>query len=118
MLLKENRTILDNMSRVLVEKETIYTEEVKMLMAGAMVAEVLEAMEKREGEHEANPFGKMGEAPVEEGAETSSETESTEAVTETPVEETAEEATVETTEEAPTQETEATEEREEKTDEE
>lgn len=98
-LLKENRTILDNMSRVLVEKETIYTEEVKMLMAGASVAEVIEAMEKREGEHEANPFGKMGQPSAEEaaelnanGEETSVETEATEsAEVDVAVETTAEE---------------------------
>ena len=58
-LLKENRSILDNMSRVLVEKETIYTEEVKMLMNGATAAEVIAEMEKTEGDHDANPFGKM-----------------------------------------------------------
>ncbi len=55
-LLKANRSILDNMSRVLVEKETIYTEEVAMLMKGASYKEVVAAMEAREGEHEANPF--------------------------------------------------------------
>jgi hypothetical protein len=55
-LLKENRAILDNMSRVLVEKETIYTEEVKMLMKGADYKEVIAYMEEREGEHAANPF--------------------------------------------------------------
>ena len=87
------------MSRVLVEKETIYTEEVKMLMAGATVAEVIEAMEKREGEHEANPFGKMGQPSAEEaaelnanGEETSVETEATEsAEVDVAVETTAEE---------------------------
>ncbi len=56
-LLKENRAILDNMSRVLVEKETIYTEDVAMLMKGASYKEVVAAMDEREGEHEANPFG-------------------------------------------------------------
>ena len=55
-LLKENRSILDNMSRVLVEKETIYTEEVKMLMKGADYKEVIAYMDEREGEHAANPF--------------------------------------------------------------
>ena len=55
-LLKENRSILDNMSRVLVEKETIYTEEVMMLMKGADYKEVLEAMENQEENHKANPF--------------------------------------------------------------
>ncbi len=75
-LLKENRSILDNMSRVLVEKETIYTEEVNMLMKGASYAEVIAAMEEREGEHEANPFGKVKaeeqpatEQPTKETAE-------------------------------------------------
>ena len=57
-LLKENRSILDNMSRVLVEKETIYTEEVNMLMKGATYEEVIADMERREGEHEANPFAR------------------------------------------------------------
>ena len=55
-LLKENRSILDNMSRVLVEKETIYTEEVAMLMKGASYTEVIEAMEGAEERHKNNPF--------------------------------------------------------------
>ena len=46
------------MSRVLVEKETIYTEEVNMLMKGATYEEVIADMERREGEHEANPFAR------------------------------------------------------------
>ena len=58
-LLKENRSILDNMSRVLVEKETIYTEEVRMLMDGATYKEVIEEMDKREGQHEKNPFARV-----------------------------------------------------------
>ena len=57
-LLKENRSVLDNMSRVLVEKETIYTEEVNMLMKGATYEEVIADMERREGQHEANPFAR------------------------------------------------------------
>ena len=72
MLLKENRSILDNMSRVLVEKETIYTEEVNMLMQGASYTEVLEAMENQEKNHQANPFREKRaeeEVPVEATAE-------------------------------------------------
>ncbi len=65
-LLKENRSILDNMSRVLVEKETIYTEEVNMLMKGATYTEVIAAMESREGEHEENPFGRVEKATESE----------------------------------------------------
>ncbi len=72
-LLKENRAILDNMSRVLVEKETIYTEDVAMLMKGASYKEVITAMEQREGEHEANPFRETDKksAPKEDVAQES-----------------------------------------------
>ncbi len=55
-LLKENRSILDNMSRVLVEKETIYTEEVAMLMKGADWKEVIQSMDGKEEAHKTNPF--------------------------------------------------------------
>lgn len=55
-LLKENRSIMDNMSRVLVEKETIYTEEVQMLMKGASYKEVIAYMDEKEGAHRDNPF--------------------------------------------------------------
>ena len=55
-LLKENRSILDNMSRVLVEKETIYTEEVALLMKGASYKEVIEAMDGKEEVRKENPF--------------------------------------------------------------
>ena len=55
-LLKENRAIMDNMSRVLVEKETIYTEEVQMLMKGASYKEVIAYMDEKEGTHRDNPF--------------------------------------------------------------
>ncbi len=58
-LLTENRSIMDNMSRVLVEKETIYTEEVRMLMNGASYKEVIEEMERKENTHESNPFTRM-----------------------------------------------------------
>ena len=55
-LLTENRAILDNMSRVLVEKETIYTDEVAMLMKGASYSEVIDFMDKEEGKRKDNPF--------------------------------------------------------------
>ena len=78
-LLKENRSILDNMSRVLVEKETIYTEEVAMLMKGASYKEVIEAMEGKEEEHKTNPFVNMTSPSkdhlIEEEAETTETTE-------------------------------------------
>lgn len=57
-LLSENRSILENMARVLIEKETIYTEEVDMLMEGKTYSEVIEYMEKNEGGRD-NPFKKF-----------------------------------------------------------
>ena len=59
-LLKEHRAILDNMSRVLVERETIYAEEVKMLMRGASYQEVLNMMDDNEQERKTNPFAFAG----------------------------------------------------------
>ena len=41
------------------EKETIYTEEVALLMKGATYKEVIDFMEGREGEHEKDPFKSM-----------------------------------------------------------
>ncbi|MDE6059794.1 MAG: ATP-dependent zinc metalloprotease FtsH [Clostridia bacterium] len=66
-LLSENRSVLDNMARVLVERETIYTAEVNMLMKGASYQEVLDYMEEHDKEQPDNPFGIAAEeAPQEE----------------------------------------------------
>ena len=46
-LIAENRTILDNMARLLVEKETIYSDEVDMLMEGKSVKEIIEYMDEK-----------------------------------------------------------------------
>ena len=56
-LLSENRSILDNMAHVLVERETIYTAEVDMLMNGAPYTEVLEYMEQHDKGRPDDPFG-------------------------------------------------------------
>ena len=56
-LLSENRSILDNMARVLVERETIYTTEVDMLMKGASYTEVLAYMEQHDKGQPDDPFG-------------------------------------------------------------
>ena len=64
-LLTENRSILDNMSRVLVEKETIYTEEVSMLMKGATYTQVVEFMESDDGKRKENPFERVAAPTVE-----------------------------------------------------
>ena len=56
-LLAENRSVLDNMARVLVECETIYTAEVDMLMKGADYKEVLAYMEEHDKSKPDSPFG-------------------------------------------------------------
>ena len=61
-LLTENRSILDNMSRVLVERETIYTEEVEMLMKGASYTEVIEFMDREGDKRKDNPFERFSDA--------------------------------------------------------
>ncbi len=55
-LLTENRSILDNMARVLIEKETIYTEEVDLLMEGKNYSEVIQYMEEQDAKRADNPF--------------------------------------------------------------
>lgn len=47
-ILKEKLDVLHNMARVLLEKETIHTEEVEMLLAGKGYEEVVNYMEKQE----------------------------------------------------------------------
>ena len=58
-LLTENRNILDNMARILIERETIYTEEVDMLMAGKSYTEVIKFMDEQDEKHRENPFKKF-----------------------------------------------------------
>ena len=55
-LLTENRSILDNMARVLIERETIYTEEVDMLIEGKSYDEVIKYMDENESNRAENPF--------------------------------------------------------------
>ncbi len=58
-LLTEKRSVLDNMARVLVERETIYTAEVDMLMDGATHEEVLSYMENHDKDRPDKPFGEQ-----------------------------------------------------------
>ena len=55
-LLTENRKVLDNMARVLVERETIYSDEVDMLLEGKTPDEVYALMDAKEKMAEENPF--------------------------------------------------------------
>lgn len=68
-LLSDNRSILDNMARVLIERETIYTEEVEMLMDGKSYAEVFAYMDEQEKVEEKNRF-KRFESDSSEKAKT------------------------------------------------
>lgn len=58
-LLTENRSILDNMARVLIERETIYTEEVDMLMEGKSYEEVIKYMDEEGDKRLENRFKKF-----------------------------------------------------------
>ncbi len=55
-LLSENRSVLDNMARVLIERETIYTEEVDLLIEGKSYDEVIKYMDEHDNERAENPF--------------------------------------------------------------
>ena len=57
--LTDNRSVLDNMARVLIERETIYTEEVDMLMEGKTHTEVLKYMDEHDKASSSNPFKKF-----------------------------------------------------------
>ena len=58
-LLSENRSILDNMARVLIERETIYAEEVDMLIEGKSYAELLKYMDEQGEKSADNRFKKF-----------------------------------------------------------
>ena len=57
-LLAENKALLDNMARLLVERETIFTEEVDMLMEGKSVEEIMAFMDENERTLQENPFAR------------------------------------------------------------
>ena len=62
-ILSENRKIMENMARVLLECETIYAEEVDMLMDGASPDEVKKALNERLS-HKAAHRDDMEKAPI------------------------------------------------------
>ncbi len=64
-LLCDNRSVLDNMARVLIEKETIYTEEVDLLMEGKSHTEVIAYMEEHDKMASDNPFKKYEDSVPE-----------------------------------------------------
>ncbi len=62
-ILTENRKIMENMARVLLECETIYSEEVDMLMDGASPEDVKEKLSERMS-YKAAHKGDMERAPI------------------------------------------------------
>ena len=73
-LLAENKHLLDNMARLLVEKETIFTEEVDMLMEGKSVEEIMKFMEENERTLRENPFERKRKVIVPDKVEEQKET--------------------------------------------
>ena len=66
-LLKDHKPLLDTMARVLVERETIFSEEVDMIMEGKSADEVIDFMDKNERTLSENPFArKAGPDAVKE----------------------------------------------------
>lgn len=73
-LLKDNKGLLDTMARVLVERETIFSEEVDMIMEGKSADEVIAFMDENERTLSQNPFArKAGPDAVKEYEKKNSE---------------------------------------------
>ena len=66
-ILKDNRSILDNMVKVLYEKNTIYTEEVDMLFDGKSAEDIIKSIDEKLAKRE--EYKKT--APTEEVSEIS-----------------------------------------------
>ena len=66
-LLKDNKSKLDNMARLLFERETIYQDEVDMIMDGKDALEIIKIMEEKDESYRDNPFAKItGEVKPEQ----------------------------------------------------
>ena len=72
-LLSANRRVLDNMARVLIERETIYTDEVDLLLDGVSVDEVYAFMDKNEKLEEEDPFRRYAERSAEKDKQQASD---------------------------------------------
>lgn len=57
--LKANKNLLDTMARVLLEKDTIYSDEVEMIIQGKTAQEVMTYMDERDAKSDGNPFARM-----------------------------------------------------------
>ena len=54
------------MARLLVERETIYQDEVDMIMDGMDATDIIKIMEARDETYRENPFAKMTETMIKE----------------------------------------------------
>ena len=70
-MLAENKKLLDNMARLLIERETIFTEEVDMLMEGKSVEEIMRFMDENESKLSENPFERKSNPVIVKAPETS-----------------------------------------------
>ena len=75
-LLKAHKKELDNMARLLVERETIYQDEVDMIMDGKDAVEIIKTMEEKEGLDNLNPFKRAESAYSKECEQESAKVES------------------------------------------
>ena len=66
------------MARLLVERETIFTEEVDMIMDGKSVEEIMAFMDEHEHTLSENPFERMSTKTQTEKSEQAKESEQTE----------------------------------------
>lgn len=74
-ILKANRSLLDTMARVLLEKDTIYSDEVELIMQGKTAQEVIAYMEESDAKSNGNPFVRMDGANKKNEAKNSPDTE-------------------------------------------
>lgn len=69
-LLTANKNLLDTMARVLLEKETIYSDEVELIMQGKSAQEVIAYMEESDSKTGGNPFTRMESATAKKSDST------------------------------------------------
>ena len=72
-LLGKNKNLLDVMARVLIEKETIFTEEVDMIMEGKSVEEIIAFMDENEEKLQQDPFKRKSVLVKEKKADSTAE---------------------------------------------
>ena len=68
-LLSSHKPLLDNMARLLIERETIFSEEVDMLMEGKSPEEIMQFMDENESKLSENPFERKSNPVIVKEAE-------------------------------------------------